>query len=90
VLIPYLEEELHFTDGTIMNDPPGFRFQGADARYAHDPVFTCIAEDTCGEEATGVPLFQQWQEGPDGGGRMEVFAPEVNRTADYVKPPWLR
>lgn len=88
-LIPYLEEELHFTDGTVIDTPPGFRFQGPDARYAHDPVFTCMAAETCGEEATGVPLFQQWQRGEEGG-RMEVFAPEMNRTAEYIRPPWMR
>lgn len=90
VLIPYLEEELHFTDGTIIDTPPGFRFQGPDARYAHDPVYTCISAETCGEQAMGVPLFQQWQKGPGGGGRMEVFAPEMNKTASYKKPPWMR
>lgn len=83
-LVPYLEETA-FTEGVVL---PEFRFTGPDAEFAHDPAWSCTAAATCGDEATGVPVWQQWQS--DGGtGVQAVFAPEENRTAEYQRPPWV-
>jgi branched-chain amino acid transport system substrate-binding protein len=79
-LIPFLEEDCAFTGGTFV---PELGFRGPDAEFAHDPAWTSI-------EKSGVPVFQQWQPADGGGGRMEVFAPKKNKTADYIKPPWQR
>lgn len=79
-IIPFFEEDCAFTGGAFM---PELGFRGPDAEFAHDPEWNSIQE-------SGVPIFQQWQKGDDGGGVMEAFAPERNKTADYVKPPWMR
>lgn len=78
-LIPFLEEDCAFTGGSFM---PELGFRGPDTEFAHDPEWSSIEE-------SGVPIFQQWQGGEDGG-VMEAFAPERNKTAEYVKPPWMR
>ena len=86
-LIPYMENDLTYTKAATI---PKFEFRGPDARFAHDPVWNSIHE-------SGVPVFQQWQSDQgvsrsnvQGGGIMEAFAPEQNKSADYVKPPWMR
>lgn len=86
-VIPYLEEEFSYAEGTVI---PEFDYTGPTAARAHDPVWESTFE-------SGVPVYQQWQSdaGVDrpsvpGGGIMESFAPEQNKTADYIRPPWLR
>lgn len=83
-LIPVLEE-LVFEPSIVSQTPA--EFQGPNARYPHDPVYTCMSD--C-KNPTGVPVWQQWQEGDDGGGVQEAFAPEMNKTADYQRPHWLK
>jgi len=88
-LVPALEE-LTFERSTVM---PSFSFRGPDEEFAHDPAWTCMSSRTCGEEATGIPVWQQWQEGDEegapGDGVMHAFAPEQNATAEYRKPDWI-
>lgn len=84
VLVPYLEETA-YTGGVIL---PEFRFTGPDAEFAHDPAWSCTAEATCGDDAAGVPVWQQWQ-ARDDRGVQAVFAPGANKTAEYQKPPWI-
>ena len=82
-----------FTGGTII---PAFGFRGPNQRYAHDPIWDCMTqckgklEDDKPHGPTGVPVWQQWQKGKNGGGVMESFAPESNKSAEYQKPPWMR
>lgn len=91
-LIPYLEEEFVFRDGTII---PDHAFRGPDHVYAHDPVWECMVDcegefgDGDPSGPTGVPVWQQWQE-RDGEGVMEAFAPDINASAEKVLPPWQR
>lgn len=91
-LIPYLEDEFVFQNGSII---PDHAFRPPDHEFAHDPVWECMV-DCEGEFGdgdpygpTGVPVWQQWQE-RDGEGVMEAFAPEINASAEYVQPPWMR
>lgn len=94
-LVNYMEDPSEFTylNGTIF---PAFGFRPPENRFAHDPIFDCMTQ--CEGELTdddphgpaGVPVWQQWQEGPNGSGIMESFAPEANKSADYILPPWLR
>jgi branched-chain amino acid transport system substrate-binding protein len=80
-MVPYLEEGT-FTDSTILEE---FQFTPADSEYAHEPQWTSI-------EATGVPVFQQWQDDPETRpdyGTMHSFYPEQNKTADYAAPDWI-
>lgn len=85
--------EFVFTEGTVI---PAFGFRGPDERFAHDPIWDCMTncdgklEDDKPAGPTGVPVWQQWQRGDDGGGVMESIAPESNKTAEYQKPPWMR
>jgi branched-chain amino acid transport system substrate-binding protein len=72
---------------------PFAEFTGPDAKYAHEPKFTCMSGQTC-DNPIGVPLWQQWQkgkqgEGVEGAGVMECFAPGPVKTADYQKPHWI-
>jgi branched-chain amino acid transport system substrate-binding protein len=92
-VITYLEEDLHWQRGSIV---PDFGFRGPDERFAHDLIWDCMVD--CEGEfdngsphgPTGVPVWQQWQRGPDGDGVMEVFAPDRHQSAEYVDPPWMR
>jgi branched-chain amino acid transport system substrate-binding protein len=79
-IVTFFEDDCTFTGGAFM---PELGFRGPDAEFAHDPAWSSIQE-------SGVPIFQQWQKDENGGGIMEAFAPERNKTADYVKPPWMR
>lgn len=87
-MVEYLED-LTFTNGIVL---PKFQFTPPEAKYAHDPKWTCMAEDTCGEASTGVPVYQQWQLDPEiteDYGVMHSFAPEQNQTAEYSFPHWI-
>ena len=79
-IVTFFEEDCAFTGGAFM---PELGFRRPDAEFAHDPAWSSIQE-------SGVPIFQQWQKDENGSGIMEAFAPERNKTADYVKPPWMR
>lgn len=78
-LIPYLENDLVYKESPLHHE---IDFMGPDGRWPHDPSWT-------GLQAEGIPIYMQWQEGPDGNGVMESFAPESNKTGEYQKPPWL-
>lgn len=82
-LIPVLED-IAFETGLVSSI--NSEFQGPDARYPHDPVYTCMSD--C-ENPSGVPVWQQWQSDGDGGGTQEAFAPEANETSDYQRPHWI-
>ena len=93
-LVNYMESpEFVFQDGTII---PAFGFKGPKKRFAHDPIYDCMTKcegklrDGNPHGPTGVPVYQQWQKGKNGGGVMEAFAPKSNKTAKYKKPPWMR
>ncbi|MFT4884800.1 MAG: branched-chain amino acid transport system substrate-binding protein [Natronomonas sp.] len=80
-IIPYLEEGT-FTGGTVL---PEAQFTPPDAKYAHEPQWTSMAE-------TGVPVFQQWQTDPEireDYGVMHSFAPPQNKTSDKTVPDWI-
>ncbi|WP_336136614.1 ABC transporter substrate-binding protein [Natronomonas amylolytica] len=80
-IIPYLEEGT-FTGGTVL---PEAQFTPPDAKYAHEPQWTSMAE-------TGVPVFQQWQMDPEvreDYGTMHSVAPSQNKTSDKTVPEWL-
>lgn len=94
-LVEHLEnpEEFTYLNGVIF---PAFGYRPPTDRYAHDPIFDCMIQcegeidDKDPYGPTGVPVFQQWQEGEDGEGVMEAFAPGPNKTADYIEPPWMQ
>jgi branched-chain amino acid transport system substrate-binding protein len=80
-IIPYLEEGT-FTGGTVL---PEAQFTPPDAKYAHEPQWTSMAE-------TGVPVFQQWQMDPEvreDYGTMHSIAPPQNKTSDKTIPEWI-
>jgi branched-chain amino acid transport system substrate-binding protein len=80
-IIPYLEEGT-FTGGTVLSEA---QFTPPDAKYAHEPQWTSMAE-------TGVPVFQQWQMDPevrDDYGTMHSVAPSQNKTSDKTVPDWI-
>lgn len=80
-IIPYLEDG-NFTGSTILEE---VAFTPKDAKFAHEPNWTSIAE-------TGVPVFQQWQKDPEvreDYGTMHSFYPPENKSADYAVPEWI-
>jgi branched-chain amino acid transport system substrate-binding protein len=80
-IIPYLEEGT-FTGGTVLSEA---QFTPPDAKYAHEPQWTSMAE-------TGVPVFQQWQIDPEireDYGTMHSIAPQQNKTSDKTVPEWI-
>jgi len=94
-LIEHLEGEFVHTHGTLT---PALGFRGPDARYAHDPVWECMADcpgrhgDDDPRGPAGWPVVQQWRRGAGeaSGGRREAVAPASAASADYRRPPWRR
>jgi branched-chain amino acid transport system substrate-binding protein len=98
-IINYLEQ-MEYTNGTII---PRFEFRGPDAEFAHDPVYggfeTGVPVYQQWQEA---PSTSDKGISVESGGVQESFYPPqsvsteegatypANKSADYVKPPWMR